>query len=370
MPPIQIASWRPQRRREDAAQDRAERDRAPHDEPHRRVHPALHRRRRDRLAEAHLVDVVDDAGEAAEEARGDEERRPAQRGRREGDEQQPGPLRTRSTATIVRPDADPAREPVRGERARRAKPTLPRPKTMPISLGASPSSRTRYRIRIANAMLLKRFEVPGRGRDAAQVLVAEHVAEADGDLLAHRRLAACPCSSTCAIRRRLLPPDQEHEERRHDVADRVEQRSRTAPSGRRSGPPPSAGPGDLRDRPGDLELASCPRRAGRDRPATAGSDWYATSKNTVRRAVDEADDVELPDRQGVEGEGDRDRGEATARPRSPTMRIGRRRRRSTQTPAGRLSRMNGRNSIVAEQRRTRTASRRGASPRPAGARAG
>ena len=37
---------------------------------------------------------------------------------------------------------------------------------------------------------------------------------------------------------------------------------------------------------------------------------------------------------------------AIARPRSPTIRIGRRRRRSTQTPAGRLSRMNGRNSIV------------------------
>ena len=31
------------------------------------------------------------------------------------------------------------------------------------------------------------------------------------------------------------------------------------------------------------------------------------------------------------------------------MRIGRRRSRSTQTPAGRLSRMNGRNSIVAEE---------------------
>ena len=37
---------------------------------------------------------------------------------------------------------------------------------------------------------------------------------------------------------------------------------------------------------------------------------------------------------------------AIARPRSPMIRIGRRRRRSTQTPAGRLSRMNGRNSIV------------------------
>ncbi len=37
---------------------------------------------------------------------------------------------------------------------------------------------------------------------------------------------------------------------------------------------------------------------------------------------------------------------ATARPRSATIRIGRRRSRSTQTPAGRLSRMNGRNSMV------------------------
>ena len=37
---------------------------------------------------------------------------------------------------------------------------------------------------------------------------------------------------------------------------------------------------------------------------------------------------------------------AIARPRSATIRIGRRRRRSTQTPAGKLNRMNGRNSIV------------------------
>src|SRR5512136_2496273 len=37
---------------------------------------------------------------------------------------------------------------------------------------------------------------------------------------------------------------------------------------------------------------------------------------------------------------------STARPRSPAMRIGRRRRRSTQTPAGRPRRMNGRKAIV------------------------
>ena len=50
---------RPIRPAEDAADQRADRDRAPHDEAHRGVHPALHALGRDRLAQPDLVDVVD-----------------------------------------------------------------------------------------------------------------------------------------------------------------------------------------------------------------------------------------------------------------------------------------------------------------------
>lgn len=55
------------------ADERADRDRPPHDEPHRRVHPSQEVRRRDRLAEADLVHVVDDAAQTREEERDGEE---------------------------------------------------------------------------------------------------------------------------------------------------------------------------------------------------------------------------------------------------------------------------------------------------------
>src|SRR5258705_7570909 len=47
-----------------------------------------------------------------------------------------------------------------------------------------------------------------------------------------------------------------------------------------------------------------------------------------------------------------------ARPRSPTIRIGRRRSRSTQTPAGRLRKMNGKNSIVPRRANSNGVTRR------------
>ena len=76
-------------------------------------------------------------------------------------------------------------------------------------------------------------------------------------------------------------------------------------------------------------------------------DWYATSKNTCADADEEADDVQLPERERRRRR--RRSGcvaSSTARPRSPTMRIGLRRRRSTQTPAGSVKRMNGRNTTM------------------------
>ena len=54
---------------EHGARERAERHRAPDHEPHRRVHPAEHPVRRDRLAQAHLVDVVERAAEAEQQPR-------------------------------------------------------------------------------------------------------------------------------------------------------------------------------------------------------------------------------------------------------------------------------------------------------------
>ena len=75
-------------------------------------------------------------------------------------------------------------------------------------------------------------------------------------------------------------------------------------------------------------------------------DWYATSKNTVQMPDEEADRVELPDRQRVERVGDRDRGEEHRPPEVAEDRIGRRGSRSTQTPAGSEMSRKGANSIT------------------------
>ena len=80
-------------------------------------------------------------------------------------------------------------------------------------------------------------------------------------------------------------------------------------------------------------------------------DWYATSKKTVKIPIDELEHEQLPHPERVEAT--RAAGSArriAARARSPTIRIGRRRRRSTQTPAGSAKRMNGRKPSIAEQR--------------------
>ena len=140
--PIHSAALRLTARRDDPAEDRADRDRAPDDEAHRGVHPALHRRRRDRLAEADLVDVVDDAGEPGQQPGRDQERH----GRRLGGDARPAgrsaPSGT-SRPMIVRPRPNRAlqRLPVN---APNSDPRLPIPKMIPISAGDRPSTRTAY----------------------------------------------------------------------------------------------------------------------------------------------------------------------------------------------------------------------------------
>ena len=111
-------------------------------------------------------------------------------------------------------------------------------------------------------------------------------------------------------------------------------------------PPPSGRPGGLRDRAADLQLGV----ALQDLVALheAGQvGLIGHVEEDGQDAVDEADDVQLLDASGRPARRRRgSRAGSTARPRSPTMRMGRRRRRSTQAPAGRLNRMNGRNSMV------------------------
>ena len=72
MPATSIVGRSPIAVPEHGARERTERHRAPDHEPHRRVHAPEHAMRRDRLAQAHLVDVVDRPAEAEQQPRDDE----------------------------------------------------------------------------------------------------------------------------------------------------------------------------------------------------------------------------------------------------------------------------------------------------------
>ena len=143
---------------------------------------------------------------------------------------------------------------------------------------------------------------------------------------------------------RLLLADSEDEEARGHEAERVEE-DRVRRGEDLHEHAAETRPADLRRRAADLELR------------VAFDDLVAVDERREVRHVrdveedledpdEEADDEELPERQGVRDIGDRDVTSSTARPKSPTIRIGLRGRRSTQTPAGSVKRMNGRNSTV------------------------
>jgi hypothetical protein len=109
------------------------------------------------------------------------------------------------------------------------------------------------------------------------------------------------------LRRRLRPADPEHEDGRHDEAERVEEdRERRADEADQDARQPW--PGDLRRGARDLEL-----RVALDELVALDERRQVALVGDVEEdgqaAGDEADDVQLPDRQCVEGECDRDRDE-------------------------------------------------------------
>ena len=142
-----------------AADERPDRDRAPDEEAHHRVHASLEPRRTDRLPIADLDDVVDDDREAAEEHRGDEERewlrcRPGRSAKSSVDgphEHADGDGRGARCRTASR---DASRR-TRRRTTRRS----PIENASPITAAESSSSRTRYTRMIANATFEKKFEV-------------------------------------------------------------------------------------------------------------------------------------------------------------------------------------------------------------------
>ena len=120
---------------------------------------------------------------------------------------------------------------------------------------------------------------PGRRGDAAQVPVAQHVAEAGRDLVAQAQ-ARLTVLVHMSIGRRLLAADEEDEDARREEADRIEDDRRSGPSRRWMRPPPIAGPAVWAM---VREISSLPLPSTSWSRSTSDGryDMYATSKKTV-----------------------------------------------------------------------------------------
>ena len=142
----------------------------------------------------------------------------------------------------------------------------------------------------------------GRRRDRAQPLVPGHVAQAPGNLLAHRG----PWTGRFVVRfdRWLGAPDPEDEDRREHEAQRIEEdRDRGLQD-----PDEDAGRAraeDLGRRAGDLQL-----RVALDKLVAIDDRWQVALVGDIEEdgqaAGHEPDDVQLPDCQSAEHIGDRD----------------------------------------------------------------
>ena len=181
------------------------------------------------------------------------------------------------------------------------------------------------------------------GGDPAQVAVAEDLAQALLHLLLHARRRPARSarvgarSSALRIRKRKNAEASE--------ADRVDEHGarRLQRLDEHAG---EAGPGELGGRAADLELRVALDELSR-----------VDERRQVRLVGDVEEDGQDADarsrrRRAARSSARRARRRPGSRPaaprgrRRPTIRIGLRRSRSTQTPAGRLIRMNGRNSIT------------------------
>ena len=177
-----------------------------------------------------------------------------------------------------------------------------------------------------------------RQRDRPPVAVAEQVAKALHQLLAHASLLG-------TLGRRLAAADREDKASRDEEADRVdEDRERRGDRGDEHARDPRPGERGRGAAHLELRVAVHELLAGDERRQVR---LVRDVEEHRQRADDEADDVELPDRECVEGVEERNRGErqsaADVRDRRGSAAA---RRRSTQTPAGSAKSRNGRNSAT------------------------
>ena len=226
-----------------------------------------------------------------------------------------------------------------------SEPAAPIEKTMPIRPGERPSSRTANTRKIENATLKKKFDVavhPACARRFGLPRTKRRPSLSSVHMLGLRPsiVATSGAAPPLRIPRMKSPEATKLSASRSTAYGAVKTSHEHAAEARAA---------DLRRRAADLEL-----RVPLDDLVAVDERREVRHVRDVEEDLEdpdeEADDEELPERQDVcdVRDGDR-RGESAARPKSPTIRIGRRGRRSTQTPAGSVKRMNGRNSTVVER---------------------
>ena len=241
------------------------------------VHPSLQPLGRDRLAQAHLLDVVDDRAEAAEH--------PAPTTRNGIAAWLSGANGISSAAgaptampRIVAPFTPSLRRSqsadARADRASRCRRSRRRRRSDRRSQARGPDTRRRSRRRRRRSWRSSscRSRAPaGRaavvGRRSAALPTARRSSLRRSRRAERRILAACGSRAVNAPETKKL--------------HRVRRGSRTAPSKSCDQAAGDARPGDRRARDASSGASSCPRRASRGRRAAGRYDWYATSKKTV-----------------------------------------------------------------------------------------
>ena len=220
--------------------------------------------------------------------------------RRERDEDQRG--RRRSAKRDRRARCRRRREIRRASSAAARPPMFPIARTTPIVAGAEVEHPDRVDEEDREGDVAEEVEERRREHERADPRVGPEVAQALQQLDPHRAAAPrAPAASSCV----LIRPRKSAET---GEADRVDEDRRRAPSAGRSDTPATPGPAVCEAAMLNCSLAfpstSCSLRTSDGR-----YDWYETSKKTVPMPVDEADHVELPDRQRVERVGQRYGGE-------------------------------------------------------------
>ena len=281
-----------------AADEAADRNRPPDDETARCVDAPEQAFRRQRLRQADRADVVEDDAEADERERDDDERN-RKRGRGERHQYEREAVENGREQNRAA-DAEPRSDLLREERSE---------KRTAVRQGKRQADREHRHVQSSHQVddqdrerdVVEEVERGGRDRNPAPVPVAEEVLDAVDEFAPHRGGVGR------AFRNDLLAANPEQERRRPQVADRVRE-DRVGRVEQTNEESAEARAADLRRRAADLELrVALHELVSRDERRQVR--LVRDVEEDRQRSGDEADDVELRERDVTDEGGERNRPE-------------------------------------------------------------